>query len=158
LGLDLVEGDVDVLVQVEHDRHHRGAGRGGGLNALDARHAVDGGLDDVGNGRVDDVGVRSRHDGSDRHHRELDVREAVHAQPAVGDHTEQDEHGVDHERQHRLANGKCWQRHLATLPPVLDVHCGAVAEKPGTRSEEHTSNSSHVKISYAVFCLKKKTI
>src|SRR5690606_39453802 len=25
------------------------------------------------------------------------------------------------------------------------------------RSEEHTSNSSHVKISYAVFCLKKKT-
>src|SRR5690606_39789014 len=26
----------------------------------------------------------------------------------------------------------------------------------GTRSEEHTSNSSHVKNSYAVFCLKKK--
>src|SRR5207249_7479455 len=25
------------------------------------------------------------------------------------------------------------------------------------RSEEHTSNSSHVSISYAVFCLKKKT-
>src|SRR5690349_23162127 len=25
-----------------------------------------------------------------------------------------------------------------------------------TRSEEHTSNSSHVEISYAVFCLKKK--
>src|SRR5690606_42148055 len=25
-----------------------------------------------------------------------------------------------------------------------------------SRSEEHTSNSSHVKISYAVFCLKKK--
>src|SRR5436309_10760376 len=25
-----------------------------------------------------------------------------------------------------------------------------------TRSEEHTLNSSHVKISYAVFCLKKK--
>src|SRR5690606_42062721 len=25
------------------------------------------------------------------------------------------------------------------------------------RSEEHTSESSHVKISYAVFCLKKKT-
>src|SRR6266498_4355150 len=24
------------------------------------------------------------------------------------------------------------------------------------RSEEHTSNSSHVRISYAVFCLKKK--
>src|SRR5690625_6963914 len=26
-----------------------------------------------------------------------------------------------------------------------------------TRSEEHTSESSHVAISYAVFCLKKKT-
>src|SRR5690349_23615649 len=26
------------------------------------------------------------------------------------------------------------------------------------RSEEHTSNSSHVEISYAVFCLKKKKI
>src|SRR5690349_24266425 len=32
-------------------------------------------------------------------------------------------------------------------------HAGA----PGpARSEEHTSNSSHVEISYAVFCLKKK--
>src|SRR5688572_31983345 len=27
----------------------------------------------------------------------------------------------------------------------------------GTRSEEHTSDSSHSQISYAVFCLKKKT-
>src|SRR5207253_4116583 len=26
------------------------------------------------------------------------------------------------------------------------------------RSEEHTSDSSHVAISYAVFCLKKKTV
>src|SRR2546426_5042851 len=28
--------------------------------------------------------------------------------------------------------------------------------RPGYRSEEHTSNSSHLVISYAVFCLKKK--
>src|SRR5690554_7690163 len=28
---------------------------------------------------------------------------------------------------------------------------------PESRSEEHTSESSHVRISYAVFCLKKKT-
>src|SRR2546430_5593540 len=27
---------------------------------------------------------------------------------------------------------------------------------PSTRSEEHTSDSSHSQISYAVFCLKKK--
>src|SRR5690349_22005046 len=29
---------------------------------------------------------------------------------------------------------------------------------PARRSEEHTLNSSHVEISYAVFCLKKKKI
>src|SRR5205809_3304646 len=40
--------------------------------------------------------------------------------------------------------------------------CGArawrrgVAGAPGSRSEEHTLNSSHGYISYAVFCLKKK--
>src|SRR5690349_24126581 len=31
-----------------------------------------------------------------------------------------------------------------------------VQESHGVRSEEHTLNSSHVEISYAVFCLKKK--
>ena len=30
------------------------------------------------------------------------------------------------------------------------------AKKKGGRSEEHTLNSSHITISYAVFCLKKK--
>src|SRR5690606_39893241 len=30
------------------------------------------------------------------------------------------------------------------------------SRRVGQRSEEHTSESSHVKISYAVFCLKKK--
>src|SRR5690606_41735754 len=34
-----------------------------------------------------------------------------------------------------------------------DPHAGALL----FRSEEHTSESSHVKISYAVFCLKKKS-
>src|ERR1039458_629135 len=29
-------------------------------------------------------------------------------------------------------------------------------QRPFMRSEEHTSNSSHLGISYAVFCLKKK--
>src|SRR5437762_8047935 len=33
---------------------------------------------------------------------------------------------------------------------------GAHPDHPGGRSEEHTSNSSHRCISYAVFCLKKK--
>src|SRR5437588_3642836 len=31
------------------------------------------------------------------------------------------------------------------------------AERHGTRSEEHTSELRHTVISYAVFCLKKKT-
>src|SRR5437667_12868449 len=30
-------------------------------------------------------------------------------------------------------------------------------DQESMRSEEHTSNSSHITISYAVFCLKKKT-
>src|SRR5690606_39542759 len=43
---------------------------------------------------------------------------------------------------------------LADLEIVLDEpHLG---EDGGERSEEHTSDSSHVKISYAVFCMKKK--
>src|SRR5690625_5753914 len=38
----------------------------------------------------------------------------------------------------------------AVLPTRAEVG------QSGRRSEEHTSNSSHVAISYAVFCLKKK--
>src|SRR5690606_41412014 len=34
--------------------------------------------------------------------------------------------------------------------------CGGHPALAEERSEEHTLNSSHVKISYAVFCLKKK--
>src|SRR5438445_9218060 len=40
-----------------------------------------------------------------------------------------------------------------TVPAApRNVSCGV------TRSEEHTSDSSHANISYAVFCLKKKKI
>src|SRR3989442_9098605 len=44
-------------------------------------------------------------------------------------------------------------------PPELRVGLSNshwLAGDGGERSEEHTSNSSHVRISYAVFCLKKK--
>src|SRR5690606_39429389 len=44
---------------------------------------------------------------------------------------------------------------LVQLPDGLAVLLEGRVELP--RSEEHTLNSSHVKISYAVFCLKKKT-
>src|SRR3712207_6924761 len=41
---------------------------------------------------------------------------------------------------------------------LLPLRSASAAERHhlGHRSEEHTSNSSHANISYAVFCLKKK--
>src|SRR2546426_9351902 len=54
--------------------------------------------------------------------------------------------------------------HVPTVPPQEKVgQCRNVLfalaqgrHSDGDRSEEHTSNSSHLVISYAVFCLKKK--
>src|SRR6266511_6484746 len=44
--------------------------------------------------------------------------------------------------------------------PIRRPRCGCTptccASRRPARSEEHTSELSHVKISYAVFCLKKK--
>src|SRR5690625_6069656 len=48
---------------------------------------------------------------------------------------------------------------LETSTPILPSHAmekKLPAAVNTVRSEEHTSNSSHVAISYAVFCLKKK--
>src|SRR3989442_5630563 len=52
---------------------------------------------------------------------------------------------------------------LRSRPSTTPVTCtsdpagkACSTERASTRSEEHTSNSSHVRISYAVFCLKKK--
>src|SRR5258707_2568523 len=39
---------------------------------------------------------------------------------------------------------------------LLFIPCRENRDRGPTRSEEHTSNSSHANISYAVFCLKKK--
>src|SRR5207245_4273812 len=53
----------------------------------------------------------------------------------------------------RWNRGECVATAAATLGavfPDVDVIFGPI------RSEEHTSNSSHGSISYAVFCLKKK--
>src|SRR2546429_6017728 len=43
----------------------------------------------------------------------------------------------------------------AQLPEFITVDLSGLTSK-STRSEEHTLNSSHGYISYAVFCLKKK--
>src|SRR5690606_41891237 len=58
----------------------------------------------------------------------------------------------------RAAAAVAGKRDLATLQPYAQLRsAGAAARRPLRRSEEHSLNSSHVKISYAVFCLKKKT-
>src|SRR5256884_8325658 len=45
----------------------------------------------------------------------------------------------------------------ATLMGACSVDLPAILVSGGPRSEEHTSDSSHGYISYAVFCLKKRT-
>src|SRR5690606_41662460 len=49
--------------------------------------------------------------------------------------------------------------HMVAQPELLDKAnelALKIAKNAPVRSEEHTSELSHVKISYAVFCLKKK--
>src|SRR5687768_17666370 len=61
-----------------------------------------------------------------------------------------------------LDDGSEGQRRFPDAPVVHDP-VGAARQRPQPgvdprpRSEEHTSNSSHGYISYAVFCLKKKS-
>src|SRR5690625_6730321 len=58
------------------------------------------------------------------------------------------------------------QTHLISADQLVDLlirhnahlFFDVTQRKDGHRSEEHTSNSSHVAISYAVFCLKKKNM
>src|SRR5256885_12953673 len=52
-------------------------------------------------------------------------------------------------------------RRVAASPDVGVERIPVALAEPsqrGSRSEEHTSNSSHLVISYAVFCLKKKKL
>src|SRR5690348_17480571 len=51
-------------------------------------------------------------------------------------------------------NGRLGRKgHSITRSARSNIACGILTPR---RSEEHTSNSSHPSISYAVFCLKKK--
>src|SRR5204862_7936539 len=45
---------------------------------------------------------------------------------------------------------------MKPAPPVTNAFMRIDPSRDRARSEEHTLNSSHVEISYAVFCLKKK--
>src|SRR5690606_40461694 len=60
---------------------------------------------------------------------------------------------------HRSMSRLIRRRRLSQIPDSPRAP-GPATPSPGTglgRSEEHTSELRHVKISYAVFCLKKKT-
>src|SRR5438445_605408 len=59
-----------------------------------------------------------------------------------------DPHGNLQVKKHRILAGG------SEFVAYLD----AIGEVDGVRSEEHTLNSSHANISYAVFCLKKKKV
>src|SRR2546427_3634501 len=52
---------------------------------------------------------------------------------------------IDSMAERKVIIGRSW--------PIWPTHARITI---GTRSEEHTSDSSHSQISYAVFCLKKK--
>src|SRR5436309_5894461 len=52
----------------------------------------------------------------------------------------------------QLVDGSLLSTAVTFMQPLL----GELSVTKEPRSEEHTLNSSHVKISYAVFCLKKK--
>src|SRR2546426_7236395 len=56
------------------------------------------------------------------------------------------------------SEGDLVRRRLLRVPTgeLLDLHGAHRAAVLAPRSEEHTSDSSHLVISYAVFCLKKK--
>src|SRR5207302_10137210 len=49
-------------------------------------------------------------------------------------------------------NTKCFAAGIETFPELIDELSNGTQDRKSTRL-----NSSHVKISYAVFCLKKKT-
>src|SRR5699024_11413356 len=67
---------------------------------------------------------------------------------------------VDHGESSRIAQRPRWLACLDYLRPgdtLLVRRLDRIAGSEKMRSEEHSLNSSHVSISYAVFCLKKKT-
>src|SRR5688500_19654630 len=68
---------------------------------------------------------------------EAELERVEVAQPAAHDERGRRDHRREHDREQRRAGEE-----------VLQCHQG--------RSEEHSLNSSHLVISYAVFCLKKK--
>src|SRR5690606_40884277 len=63
-------------------------------------------------------------------------------------------HGVNLEIVESADGGQHWQR-TALAAPGVARHAGRCAASEDRKSTR--LNSSHVKISYAVFCLKKKT-
>src|SRR5439155_6603420 len=109
---------------------------------------ADGGEPAADPGRLDPPGDGDREDGEEQHHREeeLDVapEEWEAARAHDGDPTRAadvvpvDHHGLEHDRQGERRDGE------------------EDAAQPERDRKSTRLNSSHVAISYAVFCLKKK--
>lgn len=112
LGLYFVEGHVDILFQLEVDGDHRHARRRARPDVLDARHAVDLALDDVGDAGIDHGRIGAGLDGRDGDDRNVHVGKPVHAQIAKADDAEQHQHRVEHVGQHMPADRQLRQIHV----------------------------------------------
>src|SRR5690606_39519301 len=77
----------------------------------------------------------------------------IRYQGQQANHTERSERPVPH-RTHDRRDGSLWLGQV----DYARVHCRLPKERPLGDRKSTRLNSSHVKISYAVFCLKKKTI
>src|SRR5690606_5781996 len=87
---------------------------------------------DVGDARVDDVGVGARQHGGDRDDRELDAREAIDADTVVGHEPEQHEHRARHEGEHVPPDGEFGQLHdrASVVPGSRTVTSAPSVRKP----------------------------
>src|SRR5437870_8402888 len=75
------------------------------------------------------------------------------------DHLEKERKSSPRTRNHRLATLHAFFRYVQAEEPAHMLQCQKILAIPLRRQDRKSTrlNSSHVAISYAVFCLKKKT-
>ncbi len=139
LGLDLLVGDIEVLVEIKLDADHRCAQRRTRHDRLDPGHLAARLFDDVGDILVDDIRIGALHGGGDRHRREIDFGEPVEAEAGETDDAEQDKHQAHHQGEHMALDRKFRQRHAPGAGGVAGgrrcdgahADLGAVAQQGG---------------------------
>ncbi len=95
----LLRRDVDVLVELELDHHARDTLCRDRAELLDTGDGVDRLLDGVRDVGLYLLGRSARVDRRDRHHREVDLREAVEPELFVADDADQEDREDDHRRE-----------------------------------------------------------